>query len=64
MEEKSAVGVKGKALFESKKYYEYAQFIKSLCKRKIGTRQFEEYNSIFNTSVKMLTEVVQVKKFV
>ncbi len=59
-ESSDPIGTRGRELFDSQKYYEYVQHIKSVCKRKMGGSDFAGFNQTFLAAVKQLTTAHQV----
>ena len=54
------VGQRGQELYTLQKYYEYVQHIKSVCKRKMGGKDFDGFHATFNAAIKQLTAAHQV----
>lgn len=60
MEKKEEVSKIAQELFKDKKYYEYTQHIKSLCKRKISSNNLQAYTKLFNIAIDELNAAGQV----
>lgn len=56
----SEISQRAQELYGEKKYYEYAQHVKSLCKRKITSNNLEVYTKLLQIAINELSSADQV----